>query len=540
MPPQGSGGPGPRVGLVVFPIGQDDAARRNCSTTIVRGLDYEWIARKASQAGVGQETLSLIQRVVGRQKFIAWGAREGSFRNNKKVLQAVVRLVNETQALGVPREPWVAMFYRLGKIVCPGWILGVLDSEALSSLLWGSREWRYVFLIKPLHDCGEALEPVTCKPREGPGVYDASLILQGLVGFRKPFMRTLVARILEGEKAGRLWAILGNTTPPTGGHGEAAGQGTEASGKAGEEGTCRFLERILGEGRLEGLVSAVKALLEIRGAALLYGPPGVGKTSLARCVAERMGATLVSVTGHMWLSRHTLVGGCILSGGSTRWEPGVIVRAAREATRDRPVVVLLDEVNRAEPERVLGEVFTALASPDRILEIPDAPEDEGRIPLENVYLIATANSVDSVALARMGVALHRRFPAVRVELSPEELGRVEENMRSLLREELGGDDCAERIIDASIAMWEIVYSKAVDAKRTHIAPGWSYAIDSARLLARILQGGCGDPGRVEGACRLVAEAWYSEYLRLARIDASTDDLVQRCKAELLGEGGSGG
>ena len=506
-----------KVGLIIFPIGRSTVSEKNCRRTLINTFDLEGFLQDVGT--LPRETLDVIERALRGVRFVVWGTRESAFRNNPRALELLDLLVEESRRGSFSME-WIAAFYQSGRIVCPGRVLAAVKSPELSRVLWGSSEWLYVVFIEPCSgSCSEYLDPDTCMPRGTDAAVDAKLVFQDILGMNIKFARHTIVREVEGDAVGKLLELL-----------RCAGTGDGEATRSEEKSVCAFLERVWGTERFRELTRLVEDVLRLQGALLIYGPPGVGKTSLAKCIAERLNADLITVTGHMWLSRHTLLGGYILHGAEARWEPGVIVKAARKAeSTGRKVVVLLDEINRAEPERVLGELFTALADPDRVLVLPDAPKDLSTLSLKNVLFIATANSVDSVALARMGVAFHRRFPSIRLVIGGDtaSLDDIKSNLGSILEDvasnELAGqgrgasdvESLSKRIADASLAVWEKILRDVVSSRGAEIAPGWSYAIDFARFLARLLSyHGDLDSENARRVCRRALETLYLDYLHL--------------------------
>jgi len=121
---------------------------------------------------------------------------------------------------------------------------------------------------------------------------------------------------------------------------------------------------------------------------LLYGPPGVGKTLLAKAVATESGANFIAIRGPEVLSKWV---------GESEKAIREIFRMARQAA---PTVIFLDEIDSITPVRgashdsgVTERIVNQLLS-----------EMDGIIPLSKVVVIAATNRPDIIdpALLRPG------------------------------------------------------------------------------------------------------------------------------------------
>ncbi len=133
---------------------------------------------------------------------------------------------------------------------------------------------------------------------------------------------------------------------------------------------------------------------------VLAGPPGTGKTWVAQLLARHVTADLVShqrlVQFHPSYSYETFIQGLqpVAAHGAITFRvvPGVVLEIAEQLRDDpRPFVLVLDEMNRANLPRVLGELMYLLEYRNRRI---DLPYKKGfRLP-PNLQVIGTMNTAD--------------------------------------------------------------------------------------------------------------------------------------------------
>ncbi|MEA2898484.1 MAG: 5-methylcytosine-specific restriction enzyme [Bradyrhizobium sp.] len=161
------------------------------------------------------------------------------------------------------------------------------------------------------------------------------------------------------------------------------------------------------------VATPVLKLLEARKNVILYGPPGTGKTRAAMATADvwrsRYGPDAVfEVTFHPSYGYEDFVWGFRPKDGTFAPTPGVLL-AACDSAKQRPTLMLIDEVNRADTSRVFGELITYI-EPDkrnRSFRLAQDPATEYSIP-SDLFFLGTMNTADrSVSL--LDVALRRRF-----------------------------------------------------------------------------------------------------------------------------------
>ena len=148
---------------------------------------------------------------------------------------------------------------------------------------------------------------------------------------------------------------------------------------------------------------------------VLAGPPGTSKTwvaeSLALYLTEGRNDALHMVQFHPTYAYEDFVEGlrpAAGTGGSIEFKvvEGVLVEAADQAREvDHPVVLVIDEMNRANLPSVFGELFYLLEYRDKEIRLLLRPKFS--LP-DNLYIIGTMNTADR-SIRSIDTALRRRF-----------------------------------------------------------------------------------------------------------------------------------
>lgn len=150
-------------------------------------------------------------------------------------------------------------------------------------------------------------------------------------------------------------------------------------------------------------VEVVAAALGAGRSILLEGPPGTGKTTMLRGLAEGAGVPLVVIEGNAELSPGRLVGqhdpSRLLTSGYSRdiFVPGPLLEAMTAGA-----ILYVEELNRV-PEETLNVLLGVLS--ERCLHVPRYGEVTAA---GNFRLVAAMNPYDAVGTGRISPALYDR------------------------------------------------------------------------------------------------------------------------------------
>jgi len=169
------------------------------------------------------------------------------------------------------------------------------------------------------------------------------------------------------------------------------------------------------------------ALLKRKKNIILQGPPGVGKTFIARKLAyeimqEVKDANVEMVQFHQSYSYEDFIQGLRpTEKGGFDLRDGIFYSFCQRALAhlDRPFFFIIDEINRGNLSKIFGELMMLIEADKReekfALKLTYAEDEEDRFYVpSNLYIIGTMNTADR-SLAIVDYALRRRFAFITLQ-----------------------------------------------------------------------------------------------------------------------------
>ncbi|MCK8825679.1 AAA family ATPase [Fuchsiella alkaliacetigena] len=214
----------------------------------------------------------------------------------------------------------------------------------------------------------------------------------------------------------------------------------------------------------------IKAALQNNKHLLLLGPPGTGKSKLARQLCQNYGVDFKLVTANSdWSTFDTIGGYRPDKEGRLYFDAGLFLECFkdRETAQPQNQWLIIDELNRADIDKAFGSLFSALTGEtvtlsfknekEQNIVLKPQPKAEKLEILAHQYLIpedwrliATMNTFDKASLYELSYAFMRRLAFISVPV-PKEINEdlLQEYLRCWQLEDSG-------YIVEVVQLWQLI------------------------------------------------------------------------------------
>lgn len=167
---------------------------------------------------------------------------------------------------------------------------------------------------------------------------------------------------------------------------------------------------------------------------ILTGPPGTGKSKLAKAICKMFGVESTMVTASSnWSTYETIGGYRPDKEGNLYFDDGIFLNCVKDKDAQLPINkwLIIDEINRADIDKAFGSLFSVLTGDEITLPYEAksghpiilkpqgelsfvAPDDYTYVIPKDWRIIATMNTIDKASLYEMSYAFMRRFAFIPV------------------------------------------------------------------------------------------------------------------------------